>query len=104
MLRVYRYSAEATSRSGKQPTLAAKCPFVSAYAGEHRTEPPPEKLETEDDELIRALKEAHVHLTTASSHVRTTYVHFSSVLHEYMAHVDTVCNDLLLLRPSPANS
>ena len=68
------------------------------------TQPPQEKPETEHDRLLRALMEAHVNLTIASSHVRTTFVHFSSVLHEYIARVDTVHNDTLLLRPSPANS
>ena len=49
-----------------------------------------EKPETEDDKLIRAFQEAHANLTIASSHVRTTFVQFSFVLREYMAHVDTV--------------
>ena len=56
-----------------------------------------EKPETENDKLIRTLKEAHANLTTASSHVRTTYVYLSSVLHEYITYVDTVRNDMLLL-------
>lgn len=63
-----------------------------------------EKPETEDDKLIRAFKEAHANLTLASSHVRTTFIQLSSVLYEYMAQVDTVRNDTLLLHPSGANS
>jgi hypothetical protein len=54
--------------------------------------------------LLHTLLEAHTNLTTASSHVRTSFVHFSSVLHEYMAHVDTVRDAVHLLPPSPANS
>jgi chemosensory pili system protein ChpA (sensor histidine kinase/response regulator) len=63
-----------------------------------------EKPEIEDDKLIRTLLEVHANLTTASSHVRTAFGHFSSVLHEYMAHVDTVRDEVHLLPPSPANS
>jgi len=63
-----------------------------------------EKPETDDDKLIRTLLEVYANLTIASSHVRTTFGHFSSVLHEYMAHVDTVRDEVHLLPPSPANS
>ncbi|HZT98776.1 MAG TPA: Hpt domain-containing protein [Ktedonobacteraceae bacterium] len=68
------------------------------------TEPSQEKPETDDDKLIRTLLEAYANLTTASSHVHTTFVHFSSTLNEYMAHVDTVRDEVHLLPPSPANS
>ncbi len=64
------------------------------------TEPYQEKPEMEGDKLIRTLKEANANLTTASSHVRTTYTHFSAVLHKYMTYVDTVRSDILLLHSS----
>lgn len=68
------------------------------------TDPSQEKPETDDDKLIRTLLGAYADLTAASSHVRTTFGHFSSALHEYMAHVDTVRDEVHLLPPSPANS